>query len=306
MIKNLLYSLFLHSLILAIIYANFKLKHISENKTSEIAVSLVALKGNDGAVTNKTNESTAIKKDETLNKNKELEKPKSKQKSPRNKVKKQPKKLAQSKPEKSLNKIVEEEKIQEFKEKEKVEEKQEEAAKTKEDKIVNDNQDNEQRESLNKEKDLGSKQQFKDENEADDQKDTNNNNYAEMANSLENIALSAREKFNIHSQLKRCYRHALDESKLVSKIKVMVKVSISEDGYIDSNIDDMIDKERYSKPNSAYKIAIDNVRRALDLCSPLRNLPLDKYEVWKEVVLEFDDEKVKAENPENKAEIIEQ
>jgi hypothetical protein len=37
-----------------------------------------------------------------------------------------------------------------------------------------------------------------------------------------------------------------------------------------------------------YKIIIDNIKRALDLCSPLRNLPIEKYDSWKEIILQFD------------------
>jgi hypothetical protein len=79
-----------------------------------------------------------------------------------------------------------------------------------------------------------------------------------------------------------------------SKTKILIKVRVSEDGYIDSDLDEAIDIDRYNDPaETLYKIGVDNVRRALDLCSPLRNLPLDKYDIWKEVVLEFDGEDAK-------------
>jgi aminopeptidase-like protein len=45
-------------------------------------------------------------------------------------------------------------------------------------------------------------------------------------------------------------------------------------------------KKRLPKGN--YKIVIDNIKRALDLCSPLRNLPIEKYDSWKEIILQFD------------------
>ena len=50
-----------------------------------------------------------------------------------------------------------------------------------------------------------------------------------------------------------------------------------------------MDTERYDQ-EANYKITINNVRRAVELCSPLRNLPLEKYEIWKKVLLEFGEE----------------
>ena len=35
---------------------------------------------------------------------------------------------------------------------------------------------------------------------------------------------------------------------------------------------------------------IDNIKKALELCSPLRNLPLEKYELWKNLILNFENE----------------
>ncbi len=51
----------------------------------------------------------------------------------------------------------------------------------------------------------------------------------------------------------------------------------------------MVDLEKYNNPiHKDYKIVIDNIKRALDLCSPLRNLPIEKYDSWKEIILQFD------------------
>lgn len=291
MIKNLLYSLFLHFLLLAVIYANFNLKKFDENKSSEIAVSLIALSGDENSNKTKPTADAEEKKAPDLQSQKKLAKePESQKKSQKNKVKKQPQKLAKSKPVKSIKKPPIEEKIQEFKQEEKEELKQEKANKVKEDKVTNENQDEVQNDTSYQEKDLGSKKKFNKETEADDQNNPEKND-ENSANNVESIDLSVREKFNIQSQLKRCYRRALDETKLSSKVKVLIKVQISEDGYIDSDLDEMIDTKRYNDPQEPrYKIAIDNIERAIDLCSPLRNLPLEKYEVWKEAILEFDED----------------
>jgi hypothetical protein len=101
--------------------------------------------------------------------------------------------------------------------------------------------------------------------------------------------LSTRETINIQSQLKLCYKRAIEESGFESKNKVVIKLQISREGYIENDLDEMIDLEKYNDPNfKDYKIVIDNIRRALDLCSPLRNLPIDKYDSWKEIILQFD------------------
>jgi outer membrane biosynthesis protein TonB len=101
--------------------------------------------------------------------------------------------------------------------------------------------------------------------------------------------LSIRETINIQSQLKLCYRRALEESGFESKTKIVIRIEISQDGYIQNDLDEMVDLEKYNNPiHKDYKIVIDNIKRALDLCSPLRNLPIEKYDSWREIILQFD------------------
>ena len=109
--------------------------------------------------------------------------------------------------------------------------------------------------------------------------------------SLEASSLSFKEKTNILSQLKMCYKRAISETKQNSKLSLVINVKISKEGYIESDLNQLIDKVRYNNPDhQEYKKLIDNVKKALDLCSPLRNLPSEKYEVWKELILHFDPE----------------
>jgi outer membrane biosynthesis protein TonB len=292
MIKNLLYSLFLHFLLLTVIYANFNLRNIEENKTSEIAVSLISLNGSEDS--SKTKLDSALETKEKLDSKKErqiLKNPKSQKESPKNKVTKHPEKLAKSKPSSSIAKPVIQEKNSKFKQEITPEKIQEESDKNKKDEVKNEEKDEEENNILQKEKNLGSKEKFDEEQESDEQKNPVKSDQRDMANSIENINLSAREKFNIQSQLKMCYRRAIDETKLSSTVGISAKLNISEDGYIESDLEDLIDMARYNNPKEAgYKISVDNVRRAIDLCSPLRNLPLEKYEIWKEIILEFNDE----------------
>jgi len=108
---------------------------------------------------------------------------------------------------------------------------------------------------------------------------------------LENINLSPREKFNIQSQLRRCYKKAVDENKPQIKINVTIIAQLNKNGDINSHLENIIDQNRYNNPQEInYKMAIDNVRKAINMCSPLRNLPVDKYDIWKEVSLKFDED----------------
>ena len=108
---------------------------------------------------------------------------------------------------------------------------------------------------------------------------------------IEDSGLSSREKTNILSQLKMCYHHAIKTSKTISNTNFIVEVEITKDGFIQSKIDSLIDKKKYlNSKNNEYKIMIDNIKKALELCSPLRNLPLEKYELWKNLILNFENE----------------
>ncbi len=292
MIKNLLYSLFLHFLLILVIYLNFNLHKIDESKTNEIAVSLVTLSGSEesNVATPASSDEKPKPKEKGIKKIEETKAAESPKVSQKNKVKKSPKKLARVKTAKAVKKPISQEKIEEFKPEEKEEIKQKDAEKSQEDKTQNQNEDKEQNDVTKKEDDLGAKKESVEKAEEKKQENPKDSEVIDMANNLENLDLSTREKFNIQSQLKFCYRAAINESKLEGKTKVVTKVQISRDGKITLNFDEMVDKNRFDNPDETdYRNTITNVQRALDLCSPLRNLPLDKYDIWKEVNLEFEE-----------------
>ena len=258
MIKNFLYSLFLHFLLLMVIYANFNLKKPEFDKSDEVSISITSVEG--------SKDSGKIKKS---SKKKSAKKLKKKRKA-RKKPKKKPKK---SKPKKSVNQLKTDsnKKFKAKKELKKDPEKNESEEKQKQDLVTKDSDEVKE--------DLSDKETKKDKNP------TNPKN-----SNIDSLDLSAREKFNIQSQLKRCYRRSIDETKLKSQIKLSITVEIDEDGYIDSQLDYLTSSKDYNNPKDpSQKIAIDNIRRALELCSPLRNLPKDKYDAWKVVTLEFDE-----------------
>ncbi len=294
MIKNLLYSLFLHFLLLLAIYTNFNTqKKPDENNVAEIAVALISIDGTQDSknlqeepvVKNEEEEPEKLKKEEA--KDSQKVEAKSQKESPKEKVKKRVKKVTKAKPISSDTKPAKELSKKEFKEKitsEKVLNEEIQDKEQKEETVTPDEKDN----KLSKDEDLGASKKEEEKSEETESEVSVDKSSESVTNNIDNLNLSAREKFNIQSQLKRCYNRAIDETQLESDMKITVKTNISEDGYISSNLNEIIDSKRYNDPKeSNYKIAIDNARRAIDLCSPLRNLPLDKYYIWKEVILDF-------------------
>lgn len=300
MIKNILYSLFLHFLLLSAIYANFNLNKPEEKEIEAIAIAMVSIDGNQEA--NQILKQPSIKKElkkpkEKIKKEQTADKKsatKSPKESKKDEVKTEEKKATESKPEESIAKPVAEPNKKEFKEKITPEKAKSEKIALKEKEQEKKKTENEQDSKKSKQEDLGAKEKEEEElPEEEEAEEIAVNNSENTTNNIENLNLSAREKFNIQSQLRRCYNRAIDETKLESDLKITVQAKISEDGYINSNLKEIIDKERYNNPKEpSYKIAIDNASRALELCSPLRNLPLDKYYIWKEVVFDFGKEEI--------------
>lgn len=295
MIKNILYSLFLHFLLLLLVYANFNLKNINTNKSSEISVSLISMSGNEEASKNKAAEDALTEKTKEVQKEIPKEEAskaaESLKESSKNKVASKPKRMVKARPSKSVAKPLPSPSPQAVKEVEKPQDKPQESGKEKRDEINNQHVEDKKTAEPRKEQDVGSQKVANEKKDSDSKDDVEKASQASQAQDLENIDLSAREKFNIQSQLKRCYSRAISETNYKNKVRIMIQVSISEDGVIDSDLDDVVDMERYNNPKEvAYKIAVDNARRAIDLCSPIRNLPTEKYEIWKEVILEFGDD----------------
>jgi len=103
------------------------------------------------------------------------------------------------------------------------------------------------------------------------------------------IELSLRERINLQRQIKSCYKRAMLKSGADSKSIVSVTIKVNRDGFIDMKKIKIEKHEDESLDTSDedFKIAIDNAKTALIFCSPLRNLPLHKYRAWKRVTLLF-------------------
>ena len=288
MIKNLAYSVFLHSLILLLLYANFKIHQPRSTKTKEIKVGFMVVDNSRDALS---------QIESTVNQIKEapqnLEKiiPKISEQ----KVKKQtaeqlkptipnqkpqtinkPSILAKIKPNyiKSLSstdqlnvsqpeKSTPEPEYKAVPSNEKIE--------TNQDKFDNSNENSISTNEINL-----------------------NNKTLDIINSRKTFnfdanGLSNRQKFNIQAQIKLCYQRAIFESHKYSNHKVVTKAKINQDGTIESDIYQQIKSENYLNPNNyQYKIAVDNVKRALELCNPIRNIPSNITEQLQDLIFEFE------------------
>ena len=235
MIKNLLYSLFLHLALIAVIYANFNIKIHEEDKSSEIVISMQMLTEKKPEIVKEVPKK--IEKEKLKKKKKPKKKPKKEK--PKKRIKKKLKKKEIKKPKKEIAK----KQVKKKKETEKEEKKEPEKA---QEKIEN------------------------------------------IKNSINNLNLSAREKFNIKNQLRRCYNNATKESDLKSTAQLTIRASIDENGFITTNISKLMLEDNYLN-DSSIKITLDHAQRAIELCNPLRNLPLDKYEIWKDISVQFNE-----------------
>lgn len=284
MIKNILYSLLLHSTFAFLIYANF---HHTIHDTIDLKDGVVVgiVSWQDVVSPTKIVENPKIieKKVEAkpdVKKKKPKVKPKKKTE-PKAKIIKTEEKSDKKTDKKSATKPLIEDKAQ-FKKTEEKEKPQEKTENTKEEKPQ---EKDEKVEEVKPEETVEEDKKPEEELEVDNP--VVNNSSTNDVQDLENLQLSAREKFNIQSQLKTCYSRALTDVPK-SNFIVIVKVIILEDGTIDFNEDKIIDVDRYNNPKELdYKNRIDSVIRALELCSPLRNMPSDKYDIWREFTIEF-------------------
>lgn len=297
MIKNILYSLFLHFLLITLIYANFNLRDVPKLEVKEISISLLEVKAEYNINKEQVNEQKPIehkqiskepeKQKETPKKEVKEEKPKEEEKKPQPSQKQQSEKKEEVKKQETTKKEVTKQIIED------------KPKKDEEDKEKEIKKEEPKKEEEKKPKEEEAEEQPKKEEETKEIKADLKEN-EQSVNNLENLNLSVREKFNIRSQLKMCYRRARTEYKLEkSQFKVTIIAEIAQDGFIYSNLEEITDHTKY-KEDRDYRTAINAVERAINLCNPLRNLPPDKYNIWKKVLLEFGEDNAKIIQDEKK------
>lgn len=98
--------------------------------------------------------------------------------------------------------------------------------------------------------------------------------------------LSMSEKDAIRSQIAKCWNvpaGAKDAHELI----VVLRVQLEHDGSVVNVVLGDASKARYAADNF-FRAAADSAIRAVRQCSPLQNLPPDKFSTWKDMELTFD------------------
>ena len=118
------------------------------------------------------------------------------------------------------------------------------------------------------------------------------NDYEKLnnANKKSIYDLSIREKVNIQKQIKMCYKNAMLKTKKTSNLLISASVSVSRDGVINMNTVNfnlVNDQKLENVDKNDYDKTIENIKLALIYCNPLRNLPYQKYNIWKNMNLLF-------------------
>jgi hypothetical protein len=311
MIRNILYSLFIHSILILLIYFSFNPTppQIEIDKTLKVAVSFVTQAGNSSSDNSPTQQpplptiptempkplppEVKPKKAHPITKSKKSKpKPKKLDVVKKSKPKQEEKKFKPKEDEvkSSDSKIKEPNKkddAKQDKEKSKLEEKKPEIKEEikKDEKVESEKVESEKDKSDSKTDDNVK------EDDIDDEENAQESQYSFTENSIENLDLLFREKFNIQTQIKRCYKKALEESGKNNTSVINAHIFISKDGFID--LDVVVfkippEKIKNGIEDADFTKSKETVKKALKFCSPLRNLPMDKYDIWKEIDLQFD------------------
>ncbi len=126
--------------------------------------------------------------------------------------------------------------------------------------------------------------------EDESEEETADEQYSFTENSIESLDLLGREKFNIQTQIKRCYKKATGENG-DNKVVTNAHIFVAKDGFIDLDVvvfKNVPDQMKNGVESEDLRKAKETVKKALKFCSPIRNLPQDKYDICKEIDLQFD------------------
>ena len=98
-------------------------------------------------------------------------------------------------------------------------------------------------------------------------------------------SLSISERDAIIQQISQCWSIPAG-AKDAQNLSVILHLSLEKDGTVrDVKI---VDTSRYGSGDTFYRAAVDSAVRAVLKCSPLKNLPQDKYDSWNEIEMNFD------------------
>jgi outer membrane biosynthesis protein TonB len=100
------------------------------------------------------------------------------------------------------------------------------------------------------------------------------------------VPLSISEKDAIRSQFVKCWRMPAG-AKNADQLVVRVRVQVSQSGEV-TEVKLASGQEGEYRGDPFFKAAADSAIRAVWKCSPLQNLPSDKFETWSDMELTFD------------------
>lgn len=100
------------------------------------------------------------------------------------------------------------------------------------------------------------------------------------------LPMSLSEQDAIRSQFIPCWRVPMG-AKDAASLATLVKVELMQDGTVKSAQLDSSQQGRYSN-DPTFRAAADAAVRAVHKCSPLKNLPPEKYGTWKQMTINFD------------------
>jgi outer membrane biosynthesis protein TonB len=103
------------------------------------------------------------------------------------------------------------------------------------------------------------------------------------------LPLAMSEIDAIRQQFMKCWNIPAG-AKDAYNLKVVVEVQLTVDGQVTA-AELASDKARYYS-DTFFRAAADSAIRAVHACSPLQNLPSDKYDTWKHLELTFDPQEV--------------
>ncbi len=98
------------------------------------------------------------------------------------------------------------------------------------------------------------------------------------------MPLSLSVKDAIKRQIEQCWNPPAG-NKDAAQLKVLLDISFKQDGTV-ANVK-IIDNNRYAS-DDLYRVAADAAMRAVYKCSPLQDLPVDQYNIWKNLEFNFD------------------
>lgn len=102
----------------------------------------------------------------------------------------------------------------------------------------------------------------------------------------ENLPLSMSEKDAIRSQIARCWNVPAG-AKDAQNLRVVLKIQLNQDGSL-IKVDLAGESKDQYNSDSFFRAAADSAMRAVRQCTPLTNLPPEKYATWRDMELTFD------------------